>query len=118
MNESPEGITLHPMKKIEVIVRGEDVSFVRDLFDRAHVTGYTIIRDVAGMGHHGFHEGRLLFNESASLVMFVAVAPESVIRRVMSGLRTLFESHTGVMFVSDTQVVRSDYFAPADEATA
>jgi nitrogen regulatory protein PII len=107
---SNQEITYHPMKKIEIIVRGDKESYVRDLLDQAKVTGYTIIRDVAGMGHHGFHEGRLLFNETTSLVMFMAVGPNSVIRQITNGLKPVFEKSSGVMFFSDVEVVRMDYF--------
>jgi PII-like signaling protein len=82
------------------------------------VTGYTLIRDVAGMGHHGFHEGRLLFNDQASLVMTMAVAPEDTIREVASGLKPLLEKHSGVMFVTDTQVLRLEHFLRKEEAEA
>jgi nitrogen regulatory protein PII len=109
---APEGMTLHSLKKLEVIVHGEDLPTVQDLMADANVTGYTLVRDVAGLGHHGFHEGRLLFNEQASLVMLIAVAPPAAIRTVIAGLRELFERHSGVMFVSDTHVVRLDHFLP------
>lgn len=105
-----EDIHFHPLKKIEVIVRGEKQAFVAELLDRAGATGYTLVRDVAGMGHHGFHEGRLLFNDQHSLVMFIAVASEATIRKVAAGLRPLFEKSSGVMFVSDAFVVRLGHF--------
>jgi len=106
--------TLHPLKKIEIIVRGEKEEFVRDLLDEAGVSGYTIHRDVAGRGEHGFHEGRLLFNDRAGLVMFFAVGEESVIQTIVDGLTPLFEKSSGVMFVSDTHVVRLDKFIPEE----
>src|SRR5207245_4234623 len=46
-------LTLHPMKEIRVIVAGEHRVFVTDLFDKMNATGYTIIGNVAGKGHHG-----------------------------------------------------------------
>ena len=102
--------TLHPLKKVEIIVRGEKEDFVRDLLDDVGVSGYTIHREVAGRGEHGFHEGRLLFNDRTGLVMFFAVGQESVIQTIVDGLTPLFEKSSGVMFVSDTQVVRLDKF--------
>jgi hypothetical protein len=66
-------LVFHQLKKIEIIVRGERTGFVRDLLERSGATGYTLLRDVAGLGHHGFHEGRLLYNDQASVVMFIAV---------------------------------------------
>ena len=79
MAENTTTLALHPMKKIEIIVKGDQAQFVRDLMERTGITGYTMIRDVAGMGHHGFHEGKLLFNDTSSLVVYVAVAPEDTI---------------------------------------
>lgn len=112
------GVTLHTLKKIEIIVPGEQSAFVQDLLLQAQVTGYTVIRDISGYGHQGFHEGRLLFNDTHSLVMVLAVAPEAVIARVIAGLRPLLEKQSGVMFLSDTQVVRAERFAPAQGAPA
>ena len=102
--------SLHPLKKIEIIVHGEKEGFVRELLDDSGVSGYTIHHDVVGRGEHGFYEGRLLFNDRAGLVMFFAVGNEGVIQSIMDGLTPLFEKNSGVMFVSDTQVVRLTKF--------
>ncbi|MFO8098978.1 MAG: P-II family nitrogen regulator [Salinibacter sp.] len=107
--------SLHPAKKIEIIVRGEKEAFVQDLLDDAAISGYTIHRNVAGRGEHGFHEGRLLFNDRASLVMFFAVGSGDMIQEIVDGLTPLFEKSSGVMFVSDTSVVRLDKFIPDEE---
>jgi nitrogen regulatory protein PII len=110
----PTEHTLHPLKKIEIIVRGEKEEFVRDLLDESGVSGYTIHHDVTGRGEHGFHEGRLLFNDRDGLVMFFAVAGEDTIQTLVDGLRPLFEKSSGVMFVSDTSVVRLNKFIPEE----
>lgn len=106
--------TLHPVKKIEIIVRGEKEDFVQELLDESGVSGYTIHRDLAGRGEHGFHEGRLLFNDRAGLVMFLAVGGEETIQEIIDGLTPLFEKSSGVMFVSDTRVVRLDKFLESE----
>lgn len=104
-------IVFHNMQKIEIIVKGEKQDYIQDLLGDCGVTGYTLISDVAGMGHDGhYHEAKLLFNEQASLVMFVAVAkPESIIE-VARGLKHIFEKSSGVMFVSDVKVARLEKF--------
>ncbi|NBC00474.1 MAG: P-II family nitrogen regulator [Bacteroidetes bacterium] len=112
-SHSPEH-TLHPLKKIEIIVKGKRERFVQELLDRSGVSGYTIHRNVAGRGASGFHEGHLLFNDEASLVMFFAVSDQSKIQAIINGLSPLFESSSGVMFVSDTQVVRLKKFLGAE----
>ncbi|NBB82606.1 MAG: P-II family nitrogen regulator [Alphaproteobacteria bacterium] len=112
-----EELAFHALKKIEIIVKGDRQAYVRDLLESSGTTGYTLIRDIAGMGHGGFHEGRLLFNDQASLVMFMAVASEDAIRRIAAGLKPLFEKSSGVMFITETQVVRLEHFV-RDHETA
>lgn len=107
------GLTLHRMKKIEIVLLAEDHALVEDLLKAAGVGGWTIIRDVAGMGHSGFHQGKTIFNDQSGLVMFVGVADDKVIADVARGLARLFERRPGVTFLSDVEVMRSDYFAKA-----
>jgi nitrogen regulatory protein PII len=101
---------LTPMAKIEVIVDGEQVPAVRDLFLGAGATGYTALAGVSGFGHHGYHEGRLHFNDRASLAMLITVLPTEKVEPLVGGLRRLLEDHHGVVFVSETQVSRPHYF--------
>jgi nitrogen regulatory protein PII len=108
-------IVFHDLKKIEIIVHGDKKAFLKDLLDQAGATGYTMIRDVAGMGHSGFHEGRLLFNDNKSLIMFMTVAEQDTIEKIIAGLTPLFEKNSGVMFVSDTSVVRLEKFVQDDD---
>lgn len=104
------GLILHPMKEIRVIVAGEHRAFVTDLLDRVNATGYTIIGNLSGKGHHGVREAHFMFSEQESLVMIMAVVPETKVEPVLAGLRPLFERHSGVMFVSDVSVSRQEYF--------
>jgi len=104
------GLTLHPMKEIRVIVAGEQRPFVTDLLDRVNATGYTIIGNVSGKGHHGVREAHFMFSEQESLEMIMTVVPEEKVEPILAGLRPLFERHSGVMFVADVAVSRQDYF--------
>ncbi|MGH7236642.1 MAG: P-II family nitrogen regulator [Nitrospiraceae bacterium] len=104
------GLTLHPMKEIRVIVSGEHRAFVTELLDKVHVTGYTIIGNVSGKGHHGLHEGHFMFSELESLVMIMTVVPEEKVEPILAGLRPLFDRYSGVMFVTDVAVSRREYF--------
>lgn len=110
-------LTLHPMKEIRVIVAGEHRGFVTDLLDKVNATGYTIIGNVSGKGHHGFREAHFMFSEQESLVMIMTVVPEQKVEPILAGLRPLFDRHSGVMFVTDVAVSRSEYFGtPADRS--
>lgn len=99
------------MKEIKIVVQGEHLKFVTDLLDRV-ATGYTIINSVSGKGHHGFHEGRLLFNDTSSQVIIFTVVPEDRVEPVLAGLGPLFNKHSGTMFVTDVAVSRRDHFLP------
>lgn len=104
-------LALHRLKKIEIVLLAEDQALVEDLLKAAGVGGWTMIRDVAGMGHNGFHQGKAIFNDHSGLVMFVGVAEEKVIADIARGLARLFAKRPGVTFLSDVEVLRSEYFA-------
>lgn len=105
-----EKARLYPMKKVDIIVGGERLPFVKDLLARVRVTGYTIVPNVSGMGHSGFHEGNLIFNETSGLVLLMTVVPPEQVELILEGLTPLFERHSGVMFVSEVGVSRPDHF--------
>ena len=104
---------LHAMKKLEVVIEGEHLPFLQDLMGRAGLSGYTLVRDVAGMGHHGVHAGRLVYNDLGSYVMAIAVGPDIQVITIVEALKPFFAEHPGVMFLSDTSVIRSEYFRAA-----
>ena len=103
-------MTLHSMREIRVIVAGEHRPFVTDLLDRVNATGYTIIGNVSGKGHHGVREAHFMFSEQESLEIIMTVVPEEKVEPILAGLRPLFERHSGVMFVADVAVSRQEYF--------
>jgi len=105
------GLTLHPMKEIRIIIQGEHVKFATDLLDSIKATGYTIVHNISGKGHHGFHTAHPMFNEMDSLVMLMTVVLPEKVESVLAGLKPLFDRYTGVMFVSDVAVSRREYFS-------
>jgi nitrogen regulatory protein PII len=100
---------LVPMKRVEIIISGEDLHHVEHLLVKARA-GFTIVPNVSGRGHHGLHEGHLLFNDMHTLDMLFTVVPEDRVEPILAGLGTLFERHSGVVFVSDVWVTRKRYF--------
>ena len=102
------GLTLHPMKEIRIIIQGEQVKYVTDLLDNIKATGYTIIHNISGKGHHGFHTAHPMFNEMDSLVMLMTVVPQEKVEPILAGLKPIFDRYSGVMFVSDVAVSRRE----------
>ena len=88
-------------------------SRVEDLLEASGIGGWTMVRDVAGMGHSGFHQGKTIFNDQTGLVMFVGVGPREKIAHAAQKLGAIFQRKAGVLFLSDVEVIRSDYFVTA-----
>jgi len=101
---------LAPMVKIEVVVNASDTHFVEALVRAEGATGFTAVEGLTGFGHGGRHQGRLMFNETGGQSLVITVLPEDRLDGVVTGLRAFFETHPGVMFVSQTWVSRPDYF--------
>ena len=104
------GLRLHPMKEIRVIIAGEHRAFVTELLDRVHASGYTIIGNISGKGHHGVREAHFMFSEQESLEMILTVVPEEKVEPILAGLKPLFERHSGFVYVADVAVSREEYF--------
>lgn len=102
---------LTKMIKIEVVVPGEYVPAVRDQFRGAGTTGFTSVSGVSGLGHNGYHQGKLLFNQQAALELLITVVPDTKSEALIAGLRRLLDDSPGVMFVTDTYVSRPEYFS-------
>lgn len=98
------------MTKIEVVVTGSAAAAVRDLFVAAGATGFTSLSGVSGLGHHGYRQGRLLFNQQETLELIITVIPDDRADTLLAGLRPLLDSSSGVLFVTDTWVSRPEYF--------
>jgi nitrogen regulatory protein PII len=103
-------LKLVAMKKVEIVVAGEQLRFVEDLLGQVKVSGYTVIPDISGKGTHGFHEGQLMFNQTNSMAMLITVVPESAVEMILGGLEPIFERHPGILFVSDVSVTPREYF--------
>jgi nitrogen regulatory protein PII len=99
------------MIKIEVVVSGSEAPAVRELIQSIGATGYTSLSGVSGLGHGGYHQGRLLFNQQAALELIITVVPESRTEALLAGLRPLLDASSGVMFVTETFVSRPEYFS-------
>ena len=103
--------TLTKMTKVEVVVAGKDAPAVRELIGSVGAPGFTSLSGVSGLGHHGYHQGRLLFNQQATLELIITVVPQERADALLAGLRPLLDASSGVMFVTETYVSRPEYFS-------
>lgn len=47
---------------------------------------------MSGLGHHGYHQGRLLFNQQATLELIITVVPDDKVEPLLAGLRRLLDA--------------------------
>lgn len=80
---------LTQLSRVEVVIGGEDVPVVTDLFVDAGATGFTAVSNVSGLGHSGYHQGRLLFNDRNALALLTVVLPAERERALLAGLHPL-----------------------------
>jgi nitrogen regulatory protein PII len=99
------------MTKLEVVVGGEDVAAVGEVLTAGEARGYTVLSGVSGMGHGGYHQGRLLFNDRDGLRLVLTVVPDDRADGIIEALLALLEERPGVLFVTETYVSRPDYFS-------
>ncbi len=101
---------LSPMSKLEIVINGDDVASIDAVLRASGAVGYTVLGSVAGLGHSGFHQGSLYFNDRDTQRMVVCVVAEDRVDGVVEALREFFRTHAGVLFVSPTFVSRPEYF--------
>jgi nitrogen regulatory protein PII len=101
---------LTAMTKIEVVVGGEEIKAVTEMFAAVGATGFTAVSNVSGLGHDGYHQGRLSFNDRNGLSLLMVVLPPERVGDLLDGLRSLLANRPGVLMVSDTYVSRPEYF--------
>jgi nitrogen regulatory protein PII len=93
-----------PMKRLEIILDAPEERPVTALLDRAGVSGYTIIRNVAGKGGRGIQRGDELTDVFSNVLIMTACTPEQADRAVEL-LRPLMTRVGGLVLVSDAHML-------------
>jgi nitrogen regulatory protein PII len=94
---------LNTMKRLEIVVERDQLPMVRAVLDQRS-TGYTVIPDVTGFGHHGLREG--------DIALLVTVVTRDHIDPILDHLVPMLNQRCGVVLITDVQVVRGEYFVP------
>ena len=90
---------LTQMTKVEIVISGEDMPVIVELLSEVGATGFTALSNVSGLGHSGYHQGRLLFNDRNALTMLTVVLPGERATALINGIRPLLSDRSGVLFV-------------------
>lgn len=91
------------MKRLEIVLECAQLPAVRRLLDD-HATGYTVVHDVTGFGHHGLRERALIF--------VITVVTREHFDPIVDALLPLLGTRSGVVMISDVEVLRGEHFVP------
>ena len=94
---------LNTMKRLEIVLEREQLDAVCSVVCR-HATGYTVIPEVSGFGHHGLRD--------RDIVVLVTVVTRDHADPILDAVLPLLDHRSGVVLITDVQVVRGEYFVP------
>jgi len=94
---------LNTMKRLEIVLEREQLGAVTSLVCE-HATGYTVIPEVTGFGHHGLRD--------RDIVVLVTVVTRDHVDPILDAVIPLLDHRSGVVLITDVQVVRGEYFVP------
>ena len=91
------------MKRLEIVCEREALPAVKMILD-CEATGYTVLRDVWGSGHHGERYG--------DLAMVVTVVTLDHVDTILDQLLPILDRSSGIVSIGDVNVLRGEYFTP------
>jgi hypothetical protein len=101
-------MTLHPRRKIELMLDAPLVPRIERLLIASGLDHYTLLPMLGGRGHSGsWREDDI---SGLSKVMLLSLGPADAADRFVEALRPLLGSHHMILIISDVDVVRSERF--------
>lgn len=91
------------MKRLEIVLERDQLPAACGILC-AHSTGYTVIPEVSGFGHHGPRD--------RDIVLVVTIVTKDHVDPIIDQLMPLLDQRSGVMLITDVQVLRGEYFVP------
>ncbi len=92
---------MKPVKKVEIVVDNQRLEQVLRVLEGVGVSGYTLIRNVAGHGDRGVRAGDGLNSELNNSYVMTA-CPQEQVEPILNGVRPLLNEFGGVCLVSDS----------------
>lgn len=91
---------MQAVKRLEIVTASRQMAEVCRLLDRFGISGYTLVRDVAGKGERGMQFADGLNAAFANSYLLTTCEPERL-GELVELLRPLLKRHGGVCLVSD-----------------
>jgi nitrogen regulatory protein PII len=99
----------HIRRKLDIVIESHLLGRVETMLEKAGATGWTVFQGHEGKGKHGiWREDGLV--DAMQTYLIIAICTPEIAQEVLNGLRVLFERHSGVAYVHDVNVMRSERF--------
>ena len=95
---------MQTVKKLEIILDAPEEKTVTSLLDRIGVSGYTILRNVAGKGGRGIQRGDEL-TDVFSNVMIMTACTAAEAEKAVELLGPLLRRVGGLCLISDASII-------------
>lgn len=96
---------MHAVKRIEIIANSFELGKILDRLKQSGVTGYVVIRNVAGQGLQGGSED-LDMTMLDNVYVIAFCAPETI-KPVAENIRPILNKFGGTCYISDAMEIRS-----------
>lgn len=96
---------MHAVKRIEIIANSFELGKILDGLKKAEVTGYIVLRNVAGQGLRGGSED--LDMTMLDNVYVIAFCNPEKIKPVVEIIRPILNKFGGTCYISDAMEIRS-----------
>jgi PII-like signaling protein len=100
----------HRKKRIELIVESSLVDRLVAEIEAAGASGYTTHPVIGGKGHHGTWQ-ELGITPGAGMLTIVVIASPELADRLVPALYAQMTDFSGVILMSDVEVIRSAHFS-------
>lgn len=93
---------MNSVKKLEIVIDAAHTPALLRALRNANAPGYTVFRDVQGMGDRGERSGDELTDVFRNCYVLVACSPEES-QRITEAIRPLLQKYGGICLVTDAE---------------
>ena len=97
-------------KRIELIIEMPLLRRVANRFDKAGVTGYSVLPVIAGRGKSGEWSADSQIGATGQMAMIICIVDAAKVDAVLEDVFAVVRQQIGLVAVSDVAVVRSERF--------
>lgn len=103
-------ISMHPKKRLELIIEKPAYRRASRILEEAGATGYTAFSASAGYGGGVRWQRGTDISATRDMIMIVSIMDAEIVERAIEKLESLVGMHIGILSLSDVSVIREANF--------